>query len=105
MWSVVVDGLETTRAIFDTKLEGQLRADEGEWSAAYLTRGRSTLGLMLVQLRQLPPGRALRLLKEHAFPPAAYMRAKYGASPRTPLAWLYLRRLAGSFRKLGRTNR
>ncbi|MHB0971487.1 MAG: nucleotidyltransferase family protein [Thermoanaerobaculia bacterium] len=105
MWSVVVEGLEAARPIFETKLEGELRADEGEWSAAYLQRGRSTLGLLLVQLRQLPPGRALRLLKEHAFPPAVYMRAKYGAGPSDLLLWLYIRRLAGAFRKLRQPTR
>jgi hypothetical protein len=41
----------------------------------------------------------LRLLREHALPPRAYMRDVYAPASRAPLAWLYARRAATGVRR------
>jgi hypothetical protein len=105
MWSVVVDGLEAARAIFDTRIDAPSAPDPSEWSATYLEAGRSRAGQLFMHLRQLPLSRSLRLVKEHAFPPGEYMLAKYGATSRCLLPWLYVRRLAAGIPSLWRPNR
>lgn len=57
-------------------------------ASAYLAAGRARQRWM--DWMALPDSRArLRLLRETVFPPASYMRERFGAAP---LPWLYLRR-------------
>jgi hypothetical protein len=69
---------------------------EGEPSRHLLRAGRrSALGRQFMFLRALPdwPSRA-RELRRRLFPPAAYMRERYGRPVSAPVLPLYLRRLA-----------
>jgi hypothetical protein len=74
-------------------------AAEGERTARYLAR-RTHLGVVLDDLRTLSRWRdRWRLVREHAFPPAAYMRGVYAPSSAAPLPLLYARRLLRGGRK------
>jgi Uncharacterised nucleotidyltransferase len=74
-------------------------AAEGEPTARYLAR-RTHLGVVLDDLRTLPRWHDRWLLmREHAFPPAAYMRGVYASSSAAPLPLLYVRRLLRGGRK------
>jgi hypothetical protein len=72
---------------------------KGERTARYLAR-RTHLGVVLDDLRTLSRWRdRWRLVREHAFPPAAYMRGVYAPSSAAPLPLLYARRLLRGGRK------
>jgi Uncharacterised nucleotidyltransferase len=74
-------------------------AGEGERTARYLAR-RTHLGVVLDDLRTLPRWRdRWQLVREHAFPPATYMRGVYASSNAAPLPLLYARRLLHGVRK------
>jgi hypothetical protein len=56
--------------------------------------------LVVDDLRALPTwADRWRLMREHAFPPVEYMRGVYAPSSRTPLVWLYTRRMLVGARK------
>jgi hypothetical protein len=78
------------------------RTDEG--TAAFLRRGRPQLNTLISDLGALRSWTARgRLLREHLFPPASYMRGAYAPSSRAPLAALYAWRAArGAWRWLRR---
>ena len=69
-------------------------------SAPAVSRGVRTIDIWLADLKALPSWRArLALLKEHAFPPADYMRRKAGEDNRLILPAAYLiRGLRGSLK-------
>jgi Uncharacterised nucleotidyltransferase len=72
---------------------------EGEPTARYLAR-RAHIGVVLDDLRTLSRWRdRWRLVREHAFPPAVYMRRVYAPSSAAPLPLLYARRLLRGGRK------
>ena len=73
-----------------------------ELSEGYLTE-RSQAQLMLDDLRALPRWRdRARLIGQHVFPPASFMRRTYAPSSRAPLLVLYgLRFIRGATRWLG----
>ncbi len=102
--AVCLDGLNRARDLLGTRIPAQaaglLEAGAGEVAAAYLSGGR--LRWLETDLRALPDwsGR-LRLLREHAFPPGAYMLEKYGRHTPLWLPALYLHRGArGAWRML-----
>jgi hypothetical protein len=72
----------------------------GAASPPALSRGVRTIDIWLADLKALPSWRArLAFLKEHAFPPADYMRRNGGADNRLVLPIAYLTRgLRGSLR-------
>jgi hypothetical protein len=72
-------------------------ADDVEPSAAFLQHGVRRIDLLLLDLRALGGwARKARLLRETVFPPAAYVRARYG--PDTPLVFAYLDRVVSGAR-------
>jgi Uncharacterised nucleotidyltransferase len=74
-------------------------AAQSERTARYLAR-RTHLGVVLYDLRTLSRWRdRWRLVREHAFPPAAYIRSVYAPSSAAPLPLLYARRLLQGGRK------
>ena len=81
-------------------MPGLLEAGGDEIAAAYLSGGR--LRWLETDLRALPDwSRRLQLLREHAFPPGAYMLEKYGRHTPLWLPALYLHRGArGAWRLL-----
>ncbi len=70
-----------------------------ERTARYLDR-RTHVRVVLDDLRTLPKwSDRWRLVREHAFPPAAYMRGVYAPTSAAPLPVLYVRRLLRGGRK------
>jgi hypothetical protein len=98
--------LRKTADRFGTHIPQFVMAEElgtarpAEVTARYLTSNRSRLRLMLEDLRVLPTWTdRWRLVREHAFPPSAYMREVYAPASGLPLPWLYLRRIVHGARK------
>jgi hypothetical protein len=94
--TICIDGLRHSQRCFGTPLPDQIlaalsAAGPPEPSARYLAPGR--LRFLLRDIRSLSNVRdRLRLVREHLFPPAEYMRKKYSVSGRASLSILYLRR-------------
>lgn len=66
----------------------------GEVTAAYLTRKRPHVKVVMDDLRALPTWTDRgRLMFDYAFPPVEYMRKIYAPASTTPLVWLYARRM------------
>lgn len=73
-------------------------ADDVEPSAAFLQHGVRRIDMLLWDLRIVGGWtRKARLLRETVFPPAAYVRARYG--PDTPLFFAYIDRVVTGARK------
>ncbi|MDQ3488092.1 MAG: nucleotidyltransferase family protein [Acidobacteriota bacterium] len=95
-----LDGLRATRSRFGTGLpqafEGALAAAApGEPSRAYVEGPVSKRDGLMTDLAALPSWRdRARLLREHAFPPAAFMQQRYGTNARWLLPALYVHRIA-----------
>jgi Uncharacterised nucleotidyltransferase len=74
-----------------------------EPSAIFLRRDLRGVDRLAVDLASLGSRQRARLLREHLFPPATYMRGKYGVKSRTLLPALYAYRiLAGATKWLRR---
>lgn len=100
------EGLARAAEAFGTALPAELDrllapATTPEAPEAYLRAG--ALGQQVMNFRALGgTGPRLRLLRELAFPPAAYMRARYAQVRPAWLPWLYARRaLKGLAGRLG----
>lgn len=93
--AICLDGLQRAQECFHTAIPFEvLRALDGagsEASAEFLRRRRPVDQLMM-DLRALRPSAAARLMREHLFPPAEYMNAKYGVRNRALLPAYYLTR-------------
>ena len=74
-------------------------------TAAFLKPNRRYVEVVLGDLRALPSWRdRVRLLGQHVFPPAVYMRHRYAPTSSAPLPVLYLRRaLHGAWKWLARS--
>ena len=95
-----LDGLRSTRARFGIELpreveEALASAAPGEPSRAYVAGPVSKRNGLLTDLAALPSWRdRARLLREHAFPSAAFMQQRYGTNARWLLPALYVHRIA-----------
>lgn len=95
-----LDGLRATRVRFGTgvpeTVEAALaNAAPKEPSRAYVEGPVSKRDGLLTDLAALPSWRdRARLLREHAFPPAAFMQQRYGRTARWLLPALYVHRIA-----------
>jgi Uncharacterised nucleotidyltransferase len=102
--AVCLDGLRRATALFGTPVPaetaGALAAGAREAAAGYLHGGR--VRWLATELRALPGwSERMRLMVEHAFPPAGYMLARHGRRSPWWLPGLYLRRgLRGAWRML-----
>jgi hypothetical protein len=75
-------------------------APAGAPASRYLRADARKVDLLVADLQALPGWRArAQLLKEHLFPPAAYMRETYPHSSPLLLPFLYARRIAGGARR------
>ena len=96
----VLDGLRATRERFGISLpadfeEALAAAAPTEPSLAYVTGPVSKRDGLMTDLAALPSWRhRVKLLREHAFPPAAYMQQRYGTHARWLLPALYVHRIA-----------
>lgn len=98
--AVVADGVDVARRRFrahvPARLETLLRAPRAdEATAAFLRRGRRQVDDLASDLAALPRWRdRLRLVREHLFPPAAYMSARYALPTPALLPLAYVHRIA-----------
>ncbi len=101
---VCAGGLRSARDALATRLPKGLFQDLGarkgqEIPARYLAAG--PLGQMVMKLRAEDGlARKARFLREVMFPPAEYMRARFGDVRPPWLPWLYVARAIGGIRKL-----
>jgi hypothetical protein len=75
-------------------------APDGTPASRYLRADARKIDLLVADLQSLPNWRGrLQLVREHLFPPAAFMRATYPGSSPLLLPLLYVRRIAGGARR------
>jgi hypothetical protein len=105
MVAVCRRSLEQTTKWFRTDVpdsvlqDPRFQAAANELSAGYL-RPRRHVSVIASDVRALPTwGARWHLLREHFFPPAAYMRNVYAPASRSPLVFLYAHRLWRGARK------
>jgi hypothetical protein len=95
--AICLDGLMHAREKFQTAVPvGVLTAlseANGEASAVFLRTGLRPIDRLAADVRALGPMAGARLLREHLFPPAEYMQAKYGFRGAALLPALYASRL------------
>jgi putative nucleotidyltransferase-like protein len=110
--SVCAHGVAHARARFATtaprdwldRLEA-IREDR-EPTAAFLQNGRTKMDILISDLRTLPAWRPkVRLIREHLFPPVAYMRRAYGSVNPILLPFTYVHRIATGVGKWFRRQR
>jgi hypothetical protein len=81
-------------ALGDDVIGSLAAAGAGEPTRHYLSPGRTPLGDALGDLAALPGARArARLVREHLFPPRAFMAATYGGASAAVLPFLYVWRI------------
>jgi hypothetical protein len=104
--AICADGLRASRADLGTKvptatLEQLARAGSNEdRTAAYLKPNRRHAQTVASDLRALGSWRErANLVRQHAFPPARYMRDVYAPASGAPLALLYVRRAVRGARR------
>ena len=101
--TICLRGLERAEALFQTALPPDVRSalatGAPEASAVFLRTGLRPVDRLAADLRVLGPIGAARLLREHLFPPAHYMQAKYGVTSRAWLPAYYASRVLNGIRK------
>jgi hypothetical protein len=109
VWAAVARSLSCTRMMFDTNLPSVVAhaLDDlvDDPTVRLLDPGLRQVDVFHADLAALPTWTARwQLVREHVFPPAAFMRARYGVRHRAALPWWYARRLLtggpGWFRRL-----
>jgi hypothetical protein len=94
-----LDGLRSARELLGSRLPGDIHdalaaAAPNEPSRAYVEGPVTKRDVLLSDLRVLGTwSDRLRLMREHAFPPASFIQQRYGRSARWMLPALYLHRL------------
>ncbi len=103
--AVCARGLERARGLFGTAVPPEwLAARPGdrhrEPTAAFLESGRTKVDVLVSDLHALPGWRTkLQLIREHLFPPAAYVRQSYGVSTSALLPLVYAHRILRGVRR------
>jgi hypothetical protein len=93
------DGLRAARRVFATRIPADIEAGlagaiPGEPSRVYLEGPVTPRDVLRSDLAHLQSSRArVRLLLEHAFPPASFMKQRYGTRAPWVLPALYVHRL------------
>jgi len=108
--AVCLDGLQQAQARFQTEIPLEvltsLGSRRGEPSAIFLRAGLRPIDRLVSDCRALRPVAAARLVREHLFPPADYMRAAYGFNSRALLPVYYAARVwTGMFKWFARQGR
>jgi putative nucleotidyltransferase-like protein len=98
VWAACARSLSRTRTVFDTLVPPfvaeALDAPGDDPSARLLDPGLRQIDLVRADLAALATWSArLRLVRQHVFPPAAFMMARYGVRRRAALPWWYIVRL------------
>ena len=109
VWAACAQSLSRARERFGTALPPAVAVaiDEpcDDATARFLDPGLRQIDVMRADLAALPTWSArCQLVREHVFPPAAFMAARYGVRHRVMLPWWYMRRLCAGgpkwFRRL-----
>ena len=107
--AICLQGLKRAGELFQTALPldvvTTLSEGTSEVSAVFLRKDLRPVDRLTADLRALGPRGAARLMREHMFPPASYMRAKYGVSSRVWLPAYYASRVLGGMWKWFRVAR
>jgi hypothetical protein len=77
----------------------EVERGECEPSSVYLSKTLRLVEILKSDLKVLPARERLRLLREHLFPPATYIRQRYRVTSTTAVACCYVRRIVGGFPK------
>jgi hypothetical protein len=97
--AICADGLEAAGRLLGTRIPGRVieslaRAGLHDPSRGYVETDQRRLTVLRTDLRQLRRWRdRARLLREHAFPPASFMMARYTSRRRAWLPAFYVHRL------------
>jgi hypothetical protein len=97
--ALCVDGLCAAQRCFQTPIAGDVltqltdSSQSIERSAVYLRKDLTRFDRLRADLRALSYAQRVRLLAEHALPPADYIKHKYGSRRRVLLPLWYLRRV------------
>jgi hypothetical protein len=109
--SVCAHGLMQAQARFSTSAQGtwvdrlQRTVEGNEPTAAFLRTDLKKVDILVSDLRTLSSWRQrLALIREHLFPPVAYMRKTYGVSNPVLLPFTYVIRAVTGARKWFRSN-
>jgi Uncharacterised nucleotidyltransferase len=100
MRTILGDALRRTRELLETPVPAFVdtalrQAGEDEPSAVYVSAPQGKLQVLKSDLRELPGWTArVRLVREHVFPPPAFVLKRYGVTRRSWLPALYAHRLA-----------
>ena len=101
--TICLQGLTRAEALFQTALPPDVRTALStgvpEASALFVRTGVRPVDRLAADLLVLGPVGAARLMREHLFPPAHYMQAKYGVTSRARLPAYYASRLLSGIRK------
>jgi len=81
------------------RLDSRQRSTGREPSSVFLSKDLRLVDGLMSDLRSLPARARIRLLAEHLFPPADYIRARYHATSRLSLVFSYVRRIAAGLPK------
>jgi len=107
--TICCQGLQRAQQTFQTTIPADvlttLSRNSSEPSAIFVRDGLRPVDRLASDLRTLGPVAAVRLLREHLFPPAEYMRAKYGVARRAMLPAYYVARVLGGISKWFRAYR
>jgi hypothetical protein len=102
--AICADGLAAAIRLMDARIPTAVVStldDQGQQdpSRRYTVREQRRLDVLRDDLRQLDWQDRVRLLREHAFPPASFMRSQYQVRSNVLLPLLYARRLiAGAYK-------
>ena len=107
--AICCQGLLRAQERFRTRIPADvlttLSEKHGEPSAIFVRKGLRPVDRLASDLRSLGTLAAARLVREHLFPPAEFMRAKYGVTRRALLPVYYIARVLSGIPKWFRAYR
>jgi hypothetical protein len=105
--AVCARGLALAIDRFDTPVPVEVRRELERWrreavreaSSVYLSKDLRLVDGLMSDLRSLRVRAGMRLIAEHLFPPAEYMKRRYGARSRLSMVLVYARRIVAGLPK------
>jgi hypothetical protein len=94
-WPLCARGLVLARDRFSTRVPPRVgHVDGGATGTQFAGAGWREIDVLRMNLRALPTwSDRLQLLREHLFPPADFIAARYHVTHRAALPWAYVRRI------------
>jgi hypothetical protein len=98
--ALAIDRFETPVPVdIARQLERWRREAVREPSSVYLSKNLRLVDGLISDLRSLHVRAGMRLIAEHLFPPAEYMKKRYGARSRLSMLLVYARRIVAGLPK------